>query len=255
MIRIHEDRWLSSILARPVFRVDGFGRPGDDGGLNFAMDEVRRHTEQQDVAMYWAKVRVDQVGIVSRLARLGFCAVDVNVTFALDCRRARTLRVPAGIRIANIRTEEHADVLQIAKTAFEFDRYHLDPQIPSSAADKVKHDWILNYINKARGDRLLVASLDGRAVGFLAVLRADVDGKTCAVIDLVGVDRAFRRRGFAAALVAGFAEAYRDDCDELRVGTQIANIPSIRLYEGVGFTLHSASYVLHMHVVQGSHGG
>ena len=34
---------------------------------------------------------------------------------------------------------------------------------------------------------------------------------------------------------------------ELRVGTQAANVPSVRLYEPLGFSLASAAYVLHLH--------
>jgi RimJ/RimL family protein N-acetyltransferase len=33
----------------------------------------------------------------------------------------------------------------------------------------------------------------------------------------------------------------------MRVGTQIANIPSIRLYEAMGFRLVGAQHILHCH--------
>jgi hypothetical protein len=33
----------------------------------------------------------------------------------------------------------------------------------------------------------------------------------------------------------------------MRVGTQIANIPSLRLYERLGFTMAESAYVLHAH--------
>jgi RimJ/RimL family protein N-acetyltransferase len=34
------------------------------------------------------------------------------------------------------------------------------------------------------------------------------------------------------------------------VGTQIANLPSIRLYEKLGFSLVKSAYVMHRHVPQ-----
>ena len=51
-------------------------------------------------------------------------------------------------------------------------------------------------------------------------------------------------------MIVRFAEHYRD-VNELIVGTQVANVPSVQLYESLGFRLKSSQYVLHMHVREG----
>jgi RimJ/RimL family protein N-acetyltransferase len=49
-------------------------------------------------------------------------------------------------------------------------------------------------------------------------------------------------------LVGAFARHYHGlGCVRLDVGTQVANLPSVRCYERLGFRLSSSSYVLHLH--------
>src|SRR5262249_19129745 len=93
----------------------------------------------------------------------------------------------------------------------------------------------------------------GKPVGFLAVLQTTVHGKTSRVIDLVGVDSAYQGHGVGKGLIGFFlAECARLNA-EARVGTQAANIPSLRLYESLGFRVCETPYVLHAHV--GGEGG
>jgi ribosomal protein S18 acetylase RimI-like enzyme len=136
-------------------------------------------------------------------------------------------------------------VLRIAASSFVYSRFHLDPAIPKETAHKVKRAWVNSYIHKMRGERLLVALLDGKPVGFLAVLATPEPGR---VIDLIGVDRAYQGRGVGRALVSFFIADSADRYPLLRVGTQVANVPSMRLYESLGFRIDETAYVLHAHV-------
>ena len=85
-------------------------------------------------------------------------------------------------------------------------------------------------------------------MGFLAALKSH-DGAQ-AIIDLVGVHPDAQRQGVGRTMIVRFAEHYRD-VNELIVGTQVANVPSVQLYESLGFRLKSSQYVLHMHVREG----
>jgi ribosomal protein S18 acetylase RimI-like enzyme len=138
--------------------------------------------------------------------------------------------------------------VEIAGTCFRYSRFHLDPRVPREIADRIKREWIRNYATKRRGERLLVASLEGRPAGFLAVLASESGGQRIRTIDLVGVAAWAQRRGVGRALVEAFIAASRGVCDVMQVGTQAANIPSMRLYETTGFCMSRSQYVLHGHV-------
>jgi ribosomal protein S18 acetylase RimI-like enzyme len=97
-----------------------------------------------------------------------------------------------------------------------------------------------------------VARDGGQAVGFLAALATQSEGRRIAVIDLVGVAPAHQRRRIGRALTIAFIEHYRGSAAALQVGTQVANTASVRLYERLGFSLLHSQYVLHLHVQSGT---
>jgi ribosomal protein S18 acetylase RimI-like enzyme len=242
---VRADAWLTSVFARPVFQVrtDGLD-PRESAAL------TQRHALGQTQAFYYAKVGVSAIATVDALTRAGMTVVDVNVTFGIDSSRVpapTTMPAPA----VEIRAAEDADrdeVLRIAESCFRYSRFHLDPLVPVAVANAIKREWIASYFSRLRGERLWVALMEGRRAGFLAVVGGEDGPLRHKTIDLIGVAPSFHRRGIGRALVSFFLGTYASACDRLRVGTQIANTPSTRLYEQAGFSIDGAQYVLHMHV-------
>lgn len=76
------------------------------------------------------------------------------------------------------------------------------------------------------------------------------------VIDLIAVAPQVARQGLAQEMIAFIAANGTGDGHRpsgLRVGTQAANTPSVRLYESLGFRLVKAQFVLHHHGRGGSY--
>lgn len=233
---ITEDRWLAGVFGRPAFRIDA--------GVD--VEQVRAHALGRPAAFYYAKVDARDPRTVQALGGAGLAIVDVNVT--LDRAPGPAPAGPASVDVHDVHAEEHAAVLDIAGRAFEFSRFHLDPLVPRALAHRVKREWIANYLRGERGERLLVATVDGRVAGFLAVLAADLDGKLARVIDLVAVAPEAQGLGAGMALVSAFVRVAGAVSDRLRVGTQVANAASLRLYSRLGFQIVHSAYVLHLHV-------
>src|SRR5207249_33706 len=116
-----------------------------------------------------------------------------------------------------------------------FSRFHLDPLVDNAIANRIKHSWIESYLEGRRGEKLLVAVIGNMPVGFLAVLSNEKDEAPSRTIDLIAVDSAHRRKGIAEVLIRHLVEDSRHRFQNLFVGTQVANVPSIRLYEKLGF--------------------
>lgn len=227
---VHYDEWLTEVMRRHVFRVQGSGDAAP----------IEAHVRDQARAFYFAKVATDRVFDVQALAALGFVVVDTNVTFEL----VTEIPLSTEIEVVELAPEATADAdaaLAIAGSAFRYSRFHLDPLVGLDLAHHVKREWIANYVKRVRGEPLLVARTAGRVVGFLAPIVAH----GTAVIDLVAVATDANGRGVGSALCAAFAHRYRGM--PRIVGTQIANVPSIRLYTKLGFVLSKSSYVLHLH--------
>jgi ribosomal protein S18 acetylase RimI-like enzyme len=246
-VTISTDGWLAGMMERPVFRVEAAEAAGAAAAWALR-EEVAAHVAARHVpAFYFAKVETAAVESVRALGSIGFYVVDVNVTLGMDGGRALTAPPTAGTVVDTCRPEDVDAVLDIASSAYRYSRFHQDPQVPAETAHRIKRDWVGNYVRGARGERLMVARQDGRVVGFLAVIGSGAPDARVRTIDLIAVDPAAQGRGAGRALVGAFLEYYAPTSLRLSVGTQVANVPSLRLYESLGFRVSHSAYVMHLH--------
>lgn len=218
---LRHDAWLSDVLGFDAYT---------------AATATARLPSGERRTLTTCKVPAGDVSAIIAAVDAGFRIVDVNVTL----ERRGDHGVPAGAA-APATPDQHAALLQVAGSCFRYSRFHLDPMLPRELADRVKREWVRSYVEGRRGIELLA---DNGATGFLAVLEA-ADGAR--VIDLIGVAAESQGRGIGELLVATFVERHGVGGRLLRVGTQVANVPSLRLYEKLGFRVVTSCYVLHRH--------
>ena len=238
-MEILEDRWLSAMFARPVFRLS---LSVDE---HPAMDGWRDHAHRLPAAFYYARVESSRVGQVRALNAAGFHVVDVAITLTLE---PPWPSAKPAVPVSTARPEEEGPLAEIAGRCFTTSRFHRDPLIPKETADRIKREWISNYFRGTRGERLYSARIGSTPAGFLAVLAVPSEKGTVRVIDLIGVDPAQQGRGVGTALLAHFIREEGPRSLRLEVGTQGANTRSLRLYERMGFRTARCQYVLHRHV-------
>ncbi len=233
------DAWLSEVFCYEVFKLNLENNEAIESNNIFVKDSLPKR------AFYYAKVPVTAVSQVGTLTSAGFRVIDVNVTFE---REPEDVSSNKNIVVRDVQPEDEVEVLNIAESSFVFSRFHLDPFVSRELADKIKREWIANYIHKQRGERLLVAEINGKPVGFLAIL---VTNEKIGVIDLIGVDKNMQAQGIGKRLVQFHINDAAGKYSRLLVGTQIANIPSMRLYQTCGYKISNSTFVLHAHVNEG----
>lgn len=242
--RFAADTWLAETLARPVFKWTGQSEETAEGRLSAEMAELANGGD----AFFFARVPTCDVSQCMLLARAGFSVVDAGVTFAwAGGGEAPSPDVSVGVA----RPEQHETVAEIAGRCFRWSRFHLDPRIPVELANLVKRRWVENYCRGQRGAALYVGEIGGAIAGFLAVIETPVGDRSIAAIDLIGVAPEHQGRSVGTALVRRFVDEWRGRAAELRVGTQAANVQSLRFYEFNGFRAIESSYVLHAHYCNG----
>jgi ribosomal protein S18 acetylase RimI-like enzyme len=236
------DAWLSGLLKRSAFRLSH----------ELHIDAALAARLAQAPLFVTAKASAIDVKSIAHLQDAGFRVVDTALTFdaeGLSGGPEAASRQGHVIRFAQ--PDDRAGVVALAGRAFRFSRFHLDPVLPNTIADRIKAAWADNFFNGLRGDAMVVAEDERGIVGFLQLLGLDVGGL---VIDLIAVAPEATRHGIASAMIAF---AWRSESVagrlSLRVGTQAANIGSCRLYESLGFRLREAVVVLHHHGSGGSY--
>ena len=242
-MEFHSDTWLAEIFGKPVFRAT---LCATDAAPDIG-EAVQAHAAKHRDAFWFLKLETEHVAQLGALEAAGFRVVDVNVEYSRPTDPAPPGAADTSISVGDARPDEHDAILDIAHTCFSYTRFHQDPAVPETTANQVKRRWIASYLDGARGEQLYAARIDGHPVGFLAVLTTRSNADVVSVIDLVGVDRGHQRRGVGQALTCHFIDDWRGRAAELRVGTQVANIPSIRMYTRLGFRISRSQYVLHRH--------
>jgi dTDP-4-amino-4,6-dideoxy-D-galactose acyltransferase len=157
--------------------------------------------------------------------------------------------MPVGIELRRADAAECEAAREIAGRCMVFSRFHVDPRFGATVGDAVNRAWMQSYCEGKRGEETLVALLDGRVVGFNAILRSSVAGTPCRVVDLIGVDDDARGRGVGQGLMQRFvADTLTAGLRCMRVTTQASNIAAVNLYERSGFRLAESMLVMHRHV-------
>jgi ribosomal protein S18 acetylase RimI-like enzyme len=235
---LRTDDWLAERLGCKTYRL-----AVDEGLLGPAGDAERTGLAAlltRPVFIY-AKIAPTFMEGLRFLHRHDFHLVDTNVIFEKKAHPVREAGDGAGIRLAE--PADRSATVELARSSFRYSRFHLDPEIPQETADRIKADWVDAYFAGTRGHQMVVAEVEGAVVGFLQLLRAS-DGAL--VIDLIAVDERYRRRGLGGEMIA-FTESRARVGQCLRVGTQLVNTASIRLYESLAFRMTEAQYVFHYH--------
>jgi GNAT superfamily N-acetyltransferase len=220
------DPWLGERLSKPAWRLTDTGRE---------LETVPLPRETPCFAD--VRVPVNEIEIANRLQCAGFRLIDTSIqlersVWPVGQSRTSRFAVP----------EDRAAVQRIAERSFTFSRFHLDPAIPKSAADRIKRDWAGNFFSGDRGDAMVVSVVNDEVGGFLQLLHRD----DVLTIDLIAVDARFRGKGLARDMIR-FAEAEIPGVQRLKVGTQAANARSLHTYVADKFQFMNATYIFHFH--------
>jgi nucleoside-diphosphate-sugar epimerase/ribosomal protein S18 acetylase RimI-like enzyme len=237
---LQPDVWLSKLIGRDAYTLTVTPALVDAVNGKHSRNYSRFRELQAQQVFMTAKVPVEETAAAEFLGEHGFHLIDTNLRFE---KRAETPSAIAGD--CQLRFAEPTDrdaVVDLARRSFVFTRFHQDRLIPRSVAEEIKAQWADNYFSGQRGDRLVVAELDRKIVAFALLL---VPPGAPVTIDLIAVEEADRRRGIAAEIIAFIESEFAPAT--IAVGTQVANLPSVRLYEKLGFRLAGAQYVFHFH--------
>jgi dTDP-4-amino-4,6-dideoxy-D-galactose acyltransferase len=248
VLRIERDEWLSVVIGLPSWKIGGIEATTRSADLKARMLDNGFGA----AAFISTKIPTRDVAAVANATRAGFRVIDVNVTFDWAGAKALVLADSnGGVTVDLANADDAAAIEDIAARCFRYTRFHLDPEIALDQSNEIKRQWARNSC-RGRATSVYVSRQDSKVTGFLAVLEIRSGTRADAIIDLVGVDAKSQGRGVGRALTALFVDQWQGRADRLRVGTQVSNVPAMRLYEAMGFRVTETAYVLHAHVRNGA---
>jgi ribosomal protein S18 acetylase RimI-like enzyme len=194
-----------------------------------------------------AKVGTSDLESIRIVESMGFNLIDTNVRFQKSLiNQIKEFPLPSGYNIRLTQNDDQNCIVSVAQNSFVYSRFHLDSSVDNCQADLIKRKWVENFYSGQRGDYMIVACFKSKPVGFAQIICKN----DTLIIDLIAVDSAHHGRGLASLMIT-FAESLALDqtlnVKKLVVGTQLANQPSISLYEKLGFRLCHSEYIFHYH--------
>lgn len=231
------DEWLAHFLNKPCFSFSTESISAKE--LVSKLEEFK--SKQPSDFFLFTKIPTYEVDKIAIVEDSNFRLVDTNVQMMLN--GLGTTKDSTSIIEVRVATSRDKDsVISIAKKSFKYSRFHIDPQVLNDIADEIKGAWVKNYFIGKRGDNMLVAELDREIVGFVQLF----ERTNHFIIDLIAVHPDHYKKGIGRILVNSCTNYYGKFSYGL-VGTQIANTPSLNLYEKCGYQFNGASYVFHYH--------
>jgi dTDP-4-amino-4,6-dideoxy-D-galactose acyltransferase len=160
----------------------------------------------------------------------GWLLVDVGVDFLADPVKAPGPS-PSDIRLS--RDDDLPALQDLAATAFVYSRFAVDPFFSDGDVQAFHRQWITN-LHGGLAQALLVSESEGQLAGFVSCSLADDKGR----IPLIAVAADQRGQGQGRKLVQAALGWFADaGAREVRVKTQVPNIPAVGLYERCGFVM------------------
>lgn len=235
--------WDSDVLERAaaVLRVFTAADPAAALALGRAVaDDLSRASIKYAVA----RLPSPWVQEIQGLEAAGFRYVDGILTFQAPI--ADLSVPPAADPRVRLATPADADALaELGATCFVYDRFHNDPMVARTLADRLHGTWVRNSVLGRAADFVVTADSPRGPVGFVTVKMSQVGGIGFGTVVLVAVAPEAAGRGLAKAMSW---EAMRQIAarggGHCRVGTQIANIPASAVYLSLGLRLVATSVSL-----------
>ena len=234
-----KDHWLSAALNKNTFKLSNFSDINEKSLLK-SFNDIRKEYLNDDLFIF-VKVRTNLVSQINKIENLGFRLIDTNILFTGNSELRHKEHRKDNIYIKFSENSHKSFVGDIAYNNFVFSRFHLDPKIKKSQADSLKKSWVENFFSGKRGDYMIIALFNDKPVGFLQL----IEKGNILIIDLIAVKLGYRGKNIGSSMI-NFA--YKNiQFEKIIVGTQISNLPSIRLYQNLGFIPISSDYVFHFH--------
>lgn len=238
--------WDSAQLGMSAARVDVLlADPGYGAAVSTispVLDKVVHQCKGNGVRYLTARVDIGDLASIHSLQCQGFSLIDGIQTFVSDltCETEPHSRSVEAMEVALLAPWQRDQVIEIARTAYRFDRFHSDPALHAGVADALHMSWLRNSCDGLAADAVVTAHKSGEVFGFVTLkfdqALIEIGGPAVATIVLIAVKETGRGLGVGLALTAWTMRWLKArGVNWVTVGTQLANVPAARLYERIGF--------------------
>lgn len=181
------------------------------------------------------------------LEKIGFELMEAQVTFIWNKLKFRMPNIKELYRVRDCRKEDSEFLIDMARGAFTYSRFYIDPHIPNEKADEFYIRWLKGCMEGLLSDKILVAEKGNDIVGFLSYRinqeLAKISGFKIAGQGLSAIS--LRGKGAYIALIKKAIEGGASFCDFAEFDIQLNNYEAIKIFQRLGMDFGRARYTFH----------
>jgi len=227
-MKLPKDVWLSKQLGFNAYNLS-----------NINQIDFNKLTEKK--IFITLKIKPNIKSLNNKKIKKYFKFIDINYQFIKQFKKNGL--IPSKNIICRLSTKNDIKkIISISKEAFKYSRFQIDKRLAVSYYNKIQTQWIINYFNGKRANKLIVAENKNRDIcGFMLIFLY----KKKMHIDLIATSNKFQRKGVGKSMIFFAAKKFFKDNFEISVGTQKKNMSSIKFYNKLGFKIKKKIAIFH----------
>jgi RimJ/RimL family protein N-acetyltransferase len=211
-----------------------------------ALEDFSARTNAQLISTH---VQGDDMSTIAQLVKAGFSPVEFSLVASLSRIKPGSLP-PRRLTLREALPADRAAICEIASRAFQFGRYHADPQFPRKLANDRYASWIRNALDRFDPNSFVfVLGRSGEVLGFMDVVICD--GHADLRLGAVDPHNNLGFMGFSLyveTLRALLAHGVKSASAKLAA----PNTAAMNIYSMLGFQFSKPEAVLHWHAPESS---
>lgn len=242
----------------PMAKIGFLEAPGDyekaQQVQNVLLQKVFEICREKQIAHLSVRALPDQTALIHTLEKNGFYMVAGLLSLALEMKKFRYAGNKSSAVIRPFKPEDLEPLCEISRISFGnpkdwLDKAHADPNLPKEKSDELYVRWFRNCCNGSQAEQVLVAELDGKPAGYIA-LKLDGGGRLkCGYrsgsIPLNAVDPEYRKAGIYSALVQEGLKWFAGRVDWVTIKTQVTTLAVQRTWQKLGARPVLVEYAFH----------
>jgi len=218
------------------------------------LNEILAYSSENNYDFIDVSINTQESHLIPVLSDTMFRFTGTVVTYGIDLSKwKRPAGKEQGLRIRDIQKQDYQDVFRIAEDSFSdkannLNRFIIDGRLKDSSIALLYRRWTENCISGRRAQKVLVADIDGKTVGFIACNVHDIDeaGLKIGDIPLNAVDRNYRQKGIYKELVLSAFEWFSNQgIGYVEIKTQITTVVPQYVWQKNGGKLVKSEYNFH----------
>jgi RimJ/RimL family protein N-acetyltransferase len=197
------------------------------------------------------RVDAEDISSVHVLEKAGFRLTDTLVKYVFNRRKHGVYQIKDLYKVRMFKDQDLPILMEIARTAFTKDRFHLDSTFSQEKADDFHARWIENLCLGQLGKRwVFVATSNNRPIGFFAFkLNEELERLTGYKIAGHALGAVLSKaKGAFPSLVKAAIQNFTSGYDCLEFDTQLNNYEILKIFQRFGFDFVRAQYTFHKNI-------